>query len=113
MDLLQGLKAVLADALVSEGADKARDVSVLRWAARLDQDVLDVMLMSPHPEPLTGELQSVIDFDRLGGGPKRCRPVQPFCHVRPTQAEVCGGVHALACEVVSHRAAFDTPRRCT
>ena len=67
MDLLQGLKAVLADALVSEGADKARDVSVLRWAARLDQDVLDVMLMSPHPEPLTGELQSVIDFDRLGG----------------------------------------------
>ena len=68
MDLLQGLKAVLTNALVSEGAVKALDVSVLRWAARLDQDVLDAMLMSPHPEPLTGELQSVIDFDRLGGG---------------------------------------------
>ena len=39
MDLLQGLKAVLTDALVSEGAVKALDVSVLRWAAGLDQDV--------------------------------------------------------------------------
>ena len=39
MDLLQGLKVAPTDALVSEGAVKALDVSVLRWAAGLDQDV--------------------------------------------------------------------------
>ena len=66
MDLLQGLKVAPTDALVSEGAVKALDVSVLRWAAGLDQDIFGAMVLRPNLEPSTGELQSVIDFDRSG-----------------------------------------------
>ena len=56
MDLLQGLKVAPTDALVSEGAVKALDVSVLRWAAGLDQDIFGVMVLRSNLEPSTGEL---------------------------------------------------------
>ena len=41
--LLQGLKPVLVEALIPEGAVKALDVSVLRRATWRDQDVFDAI----------------------------------------------------------------------
>ena len=74
--LLQGFKPVLIEALIPEGAVKALDICVLRWAARLDQDVFDAMLLCPSHERAASELWPVVGSDGLGVAPKGCRPIK-------------------------------------
>ena len=64
--LLQRFKPVLIQTLIPGGAVKALDVSVLRRAARLDQDVFDAVLLRPSHERPASELRPVISSDRLG-----------------------------------------------
>ena len=63
--LLQRLKPVFIEALIAECAVKALDVSVLRRAARLNQDVLDVVLLRPSHERPAGELRPVVSPDDM------------------------------------------------
>ncbi len=107
--LLQGLKPVLIEALISEGAVEAFDVRVLGWAARFDQDVFDAVLLRPRHECPAGELRAVVGSDLLGVTPKRGCPVQQARHVSTAHAEVCGDVHALVAEVIRNGQALDAP----
>ena len=107
--LLQGFKPVLIQALITKRAVKALDVVVLRWAARLDQDVLDTVLLCPCHECPASELRPVVSSDRLGVAPKRRRPIKQTGNVMPTNAKAGGDVHARVREIVCHRQAFDAP----
>jgi hypothetical protein len=108
--LLQRLKPVLVQTFIPERAIEALDVCVLSWTARLNQDVLDAVLLCPSHECSASELRPVVGSDRLGIAPKRRRPIEQTGHVMPTNTKVSGDVHALVREVVSYRQAFDAPR---
>ena len=107
--LLQGLKPVFIQALIPEGAVKALDVSVLRRAAKLNQNVLDAVLLCPSHEYSASELWSVVSPDRLGATPKCGCSVQQTGDIVATNAKVRCDVHALTREVVSDCQALDTP----
>jgi hypothetical protein len=57
---MQGLKSVLVQALVSELAVEALDISVLHWSPPLDQDMPDAVCLRPSHERATGELRPVV-----------------------------------------------------
>ena len=107
--LLQRLKPVLIQAFITKRAVKALDVGVLRWAARLDQDVLDTVLLCPCHKCPASELRPVVSSDSLGIAAKHGGSIQQSCHVMPADAKVRCDVHALAREVVCYRQAFDAP----
>ena len=60
MGLLERIKPVLVQAFISKRALKALDIGVLRWAARLDQDVLDTVFLCPCHKCPARELQPVV-----------------------------------------------------
>ena len=106
---LKGFKPVLVQTFIPERAVKALDICVLRWAAKLDQNVLDTVLLCPSHKCPASELQPVVSSDRHGVAPKRRRPIKQTGNVMPTNAKVGSDVHALVREVVCHRQAFDAP----
>ena len=108
--LRQGLKPVLIEALVPEGAVEALDVGVLGRAAGLDQDVFYAVLLGPGKKRPASEFWSVVGSDLLGVAPKRGGTVQQPGDVQATNAEVHANVHTLVAEVIGHREAFDAPR---
>ncbi len=107
--LLQRFKPVLIEALIPEDAVKALNVCVLRRTARLNQDVLEVVLLSLCNEGPASKLRPVVGSDSLGVAPKQCCSVQKTGHVIPAIAKVSCDIHALVREVVSDRQAFDAP----
>ena len=107
--LRQGFKPVLVQAFVPEGAVETLDVGVLCRAARLDQQVLDTVLLSPGHEGPASEFRPVVRPDCLWVAPELRRPVQNAGDVMAAQAEVHRDVHAFVAEVVRHRQAFDAP----
>ena len=109
-DLLQRLKSDLIQTFVPELAIKALDVGVLRWAARLDQDVLDTVLLCPCHECPASELRPVVSSDSLGVAYRRSGTVRQTGHVMPANAKVGGDVHALVGEVIIDCQALDSPR---
>ena len=107
--LLQRLQPVFIQVLITKRTVKALDVVVLRWAARLNQDVLDtVLLCSCHKCPAS-ELRPVVSSDRLGVAAKHGRPIKQTGDVMPTNAKVGCDVYAFTREVVCYRQAFDAP----
>ena len=79
--LLQRLKPVLIQTFIPERAIEALDVSFLRRAARLDQDMLVVMLLCPIHECPASKLWPVVSSNRLRIAPKRGGPMQQTSHV--------------------------------
>ena len=107
--LLQRLKPVLIQTFITKRAVKALDVSVLRRTARLDQDVLDAVLLCPCHEGPASKLPPVVSSDSLGITAKHGGSIQQSCHVMPADAKVRCDVHALAREVVCYGQALDAP----
>ena len=58
--LLQRLKPVLIQALITQCAVKALDLRILGRATRLDQDVLDTVFLCPCHKCPARELQPVV-----------------------------------------------------
>ena len=98
--LLQRLKAVFIQSLIPECAVKALDVGVLRRVARLDQDVLNAVLLRPCHECPARELWPVVSLDSLVVAPKYGGPIQQTGHVLPANAKVRCDVHAFTRKVV-------------
>ena len=92
--LLQRLRPVLVQAFVSEGAVKALYVGVLGRATRLDQDVLDTVLLFPCYETPASELRPVVSPDSLGVAAKNGGPIKQTGNVMPTNAKVGCDVYA-------------------
>ena len=74
--LLQRLKPVLVQALIAKHTIETFDVCVLRRAARLDQDVLDAVLLRPGHECPASELRLVVRPDRFGVATKQSGPIK-------------------------------------
>ncbi|AKS16483.1 hypothetical protein AEA00_11460 [Xanthomonas campestris pv. campestris] len=98
---------MLVEALVAELAVEAFDVGVLRGGTRLDQDVLDAMLLRPGNEGATGELGAIVGADRAWIATETRRLIEQAHYVSPADAVIHGNVHALASEVVDHGQALD------
>ena len=107
--LLQRLKPVLIQAFITKRAVKAPDIGVLRRAARLNQDMLDDVLLRPSHECPASELRPVVRPDSLGIAAKHSGPIQQTGHVMPANTKVGCDVHALVREVVSDCQALDAP----
>ena len=105
--LLHRLKPVFIQALVPKRAVKALDVSVLRRTARLNQDVLDAVLLSPSHRCPASELRPVVSPDRLGVTPKCGCSVKQTGDVVATNSKVGRDVHAFVREIVCYRQALD------
>ena len=106
---LKGFKPVLLQAYVFEGSIEVVGVGVLRWAARLNQDVLDAVLLCPSHDCRASALRRVVSPNRLGVTPKCGCSIQQSCHVMPANAKVGRDVHTFAREVVCYRQALDAP----
>ena len=100
--LIQRLNPALIQALVPKRAVKAPDVGVLCWTARLDQDVLSAVLLSPSHKCPASELRPVVSPDILRVIPKHGGTVQQAGDLTPANAKVSCDVHALVREVVCH-----------
>jgi len=107
--LLQRLEPVLIQTFIAKGAVKALDVRVLGRAARLNEDMLDAVLLRPRHERPASEFRSVVGSDFLRVAQKHGGSVQQARDVIPANAEVCSDVDALMAEVIRHRESFDTP----
>lgn len=64
--LCQRREPVLVQTLIAELAVEAFDVTVLHGPARLDQQVLDPVLLRPGDERAAGELRTVVGTHRTG-----------------------------------------------
>ena len=107
--LLQRLKPVLIETFIPERAVETLDIRVLGRAARLDQDMLDAVLLRPCHKCPACELWPVVSPDRLGVTPKCGCSVPQAGDVVTTNAKVSCDVHTFAREVVCHRQALDSP----
>ena len=107
--LVQCLEPVVVKALVPELAIEAFDVAVLHGPAKLNQDMLDAVLLRPCHRCPARELWPVVSPDRLGVTPKCGCSVQQAGDVVATNTIVGRDVHAFMAEVVSHRQALDPP----
>ncbi len=97
---------MLAEALVAELAVEALDVAVLHRPARLDQQVLDAMLLRPCDEGPAGELRTVVRAHRPRVAAEPRSLIQHAHEVGATDAMVDRDVDALVGKVVGDRQAL-------
>ena len=106
-DLASGIcqtgEPVLVETLISEAAVELFNVGVLCRAARLNQNVFNLVRLCPSEKGLRGELGAVVGSDGPRVAAKLRRLIEQACHVVRAHAEVHCDVHALATEVINHR----------
>ena len=114
-DLASGIgetrEPVLVETFVPEAAIEAFNVGVLCQAARLNQNVFDLVRLCPSEKGSRGELRSVVGSDGFRVTAKLRCLVKQACDVARAHAEVHRDLHALATEIIDYRQAFD-PSSC-
>ena len=104
--LSQRREPVLVEALVPELAVEALDVAVLHGSARLDQQVLDAVLLRPCDEGPAGELRTVVGAHRPRVAAEPRSLIQHAHDVGAADAMVDRDVDALVGKVVGDRQAL-------
>lgn len=79
----QRSEPVLVEAFVTQLAIEALDVVVVRWPARLYQQIFDVMPLSPGDEGTVGELGPIVGSYRAGITAEAGRPIQHANYIGP------------------------------